>query len=193
MTDATTKNNLALLNRGTLTFIEWWRTTKRIGQLFTLMKPGAMLMMVRIVIGWRGMMWLAELLVVWKGLMGTVAQLIILGAGDEICWIPNTTLIFRSNKILVIIMMSADHFEEWFATKLFPYVPPNSLIVMDNTSYHGRRSDPVPVKSYTDQNMQDWLQAKGGEFPTNVLKAELYSMIQRLKPTPCYVVGCCCR
>ena len=36
--------------------------------------------------------------------------------------------------------------------------------------------------------MQDWLQTKGIEFPTNASKAELYSIIQRLKPTPRYVV-----
>ena len=36
--------------------------------------------------------------------------------------------------------------------------------------------------------MQDWLQAKGIEFPTSVLKAELYNIIQTLKPTPHYVV-----
>ena len=84
--------------------------------------------------------------------------------------------------------MTDDHFEEWFATKLLPNVQPNSLIVMDNASYHSRRSDPVPVKSWTKQKMQDWLQAKGIEFPTNALKAELYSIIQRLKPTPRYVV-----
>ena len=35
---------------------------------------------------------------------------------------------------------------------------------------------------------KDWLQAKGIEFPTNALKAELYSIIQRLKPSPGYVV-----
>ena len=84
--------------------------------------------------------------------------------------------------------MTADHFEEWFATKLLPNVQPNSLIVMDNASYHSRRSDPVPVKSWTKQRMHDWLQAKGIEFPTNALKAELYSIIQSLKPTPWYVV-----
>ena len=59
---------------------------------------------------------------------------------------------------------------------------------MNNASYHSRRSDPVPVKSWTKQKMQDWFQAKGIEFPTNDLKAELYSIIQRLKPTPRYVV-----
>ena len=41
--------------------------------------------------------------------------------------------------------MTADHFEEWFGTKLLPNVPPNSLIVMDNASYDSHRSDPVPV------------------------------------------------
>ena len=84
--------------------------------------------------------------------------------------------------------MTADHFEEWFATKLLPNVQPNSLIVMDNALYHSYCTDPVPVKSWTRQKMQDWLQAKGIKFPTNALKAKLYSIIQRLKPTPRYVV-----
>ena len=84
--------------------------------------------------------------------------------------------------------MTAGHFEEWFATKLLPNVPPNSLIVIDNASYHSHRSDPVPVKSWTTQKMQDWLQAKGVELPTNALKAELYSIIRRLKNIPRYVV-----
>ena len=121
---------------------------------------------------------------------GKGARLIILGAGGENGWIPNTTLIFRSKKNTGDYHdeMTADHFEEWFGTKLLPNVPPNSLIVMDNASYHSRRSDPVPVKSWTKQKMQDWLQAKGVEFPTNALKAELYSIIQRMKPTPRYVV-----
>ena len=84
--------------------------------------------------------------------------------------------------------MTANYFEEWFATKLLPNIQPNSLIVMDNASYHSCRSDPVPVKSWTKQKMKDWFQAKRIEFPTNPLKAEFYSIIQRLKPTPRYVV-----
>ena len=51
--------------------------------------------------------------------------------------------------------MTADHYEEWFATKLLPDVPPNSIIVMDNASYHSRRSDPVPVKGWTKKKMHD--------------------------------------
>ena len=88
---------------------------------------------------------------------GKGTQLIILGAGSETGWIPNTTLIFRFKKNTGDYHdeMTADHFEEWFATKLLPNVQPNSLIVMDNASYHSRCSDPVPVKSWTKQKMHD--------------------------------------
>jgi len=32
--------------------------------------------------------------------------------------------------------MNATSFEEWFKEKLLPALPPNTLIVMDNASYH---------------------------------------------------------
>ena len=116
-------------------------------------------------------------------------MLIILGAGGEIGWVPNTLSFSYPPKTGDYHDdMTANHFEEWFATKLLPNIPPNSLIVMDNALYHSCHSDPVQVKSWTKQTIQDWLQAKGIEFSTNALKAELYTIIQRLKPTPRYVV-----
>ena len=57
--------------------------------------------------------------------------------------------------------MTADHFEEWFATKLLPNVPANSLIVMDNATYHSCRSDPVPVKSWTKKKDARLASGKG--------------------------------
>ena len=108
-------------------------------------------------------------------------------------------LVVRLVGFLILLSYSdknntGDYHDEWWsfwgvvATKLFPNVPPNSLIIMDNASYHCHRSDPVPIESCTKQKMQDWLQAKGVEFSRNALKAELCSIIQRLKPTPRYVV-----
>ena len=78
---------------------------------------------------------------------GKGARLIILGAGGESGWIPNTTLIFRSKKNTGDYHdeMTAYHFEEWFVTKRLPHVPANSLIVMDNASYHSRHSDPLTL------------------------------------------------
>ena len=44
--------------------------------------------------------------------------------------------------------MSGVHFEEWFRDKPLPNIPPNTLIVMDNASYHSRLCKEVPVNSW---------------------------------------------
>lgn len=84
--------------------------------------------------------------------------------------------------------MTAEHFEDWFANKLLPNVRPNSLIVMDNASYHSRRSEAVPVKSWTKKKMLEWLRQKEIQFPPKAKKDEIFSIISRLNPTPRYVV-----
>ena len=121
---------------------------------------------------------------------GKGTRLIILGAGGESGWVPNTTLIFRSKKNTGDYHdeMTAEHFEEWFATKLLPNVQPNSLIVMDNASYHSRYSEPLPVKSWLKKRMQDWLRSKGIEFPQKATKAKLFDIIKSHNPTARYVV-----
>ena len=90
---------------------------------------------------------------------GKGVRLIILGAGGVTGWIPNTTRIFRSKKNTGNYHdeMTGEHFEEWFKDKLLPNVQPNSLIVMDNASYHSRLDDPVPTKSWTKKRMIEWL------------------------------------
>ena len=68
---------------------------------------------------------------------GKGKHLIILGARGEMGWIPNTTFILQSkNTGDYHDEMTGEHFEEWFRDKLLPNVPLNSLIVMDNASYH---------------------------------------------------------
>ena len=84
--------------------------------------------------------------------------------------------------------MTAEHFEEWFARKLLPNVQRNSLIVMDSASYHSRRSEPLPVKSWTKKRMQEWLRAKGIQFPQKAVKAKIFDIIQRQNPSARYVV-----
>lgn len=121
---------------------------------------------------------------------GKGARLIILGAGGKDGWIPDTTLIFKSRKNTGDYHdeMTADHFEEWFKTVLLPNLPPNSLIILDNASYHTRRIEPIPCQSWTKKRMQEWLEARNIAFPDNALKAEIYSIIKQLKPTPSYVI-----
>ena len=121
---------------------------------------------------------------------GKGTRLIILGAGGESGWLPNTTLIFRSKRNTGDYHdeMTAEHFEEWFASSLLPNVQPSSLIVMDNASYHSRRSEPLPVKSWTKKRMIEWLQDKKIDFPPKSRKNEIFSIIQRQSPTVKYVV-----
>ena len=90
--------------------------------------------------------------------------LIILGAGGESDWIPNTTLIFRSKKNTGDYhdKMTGEHFEEWSRDKL---LPPNSPIVMDNASYHSRRCEELPVKNWTKKRMIEWLDEKRIPYP----------------------------
>ena len=84
--------------------------------------------------------------------------------------------------------MTAEHFEDWFASSLLPNVQPSSLIVMDNATYHSRRSEPIPVKSWTKKRMIEWVQAKKIEFPPKALKNDIFDIIQRQNPTVRYVV-----
>ena len=121
---------------------------------------------------------------------GKGLRLIILGAGSESGWIPNTTLIFRSKKNTGDYHdeMTAEHFEDWFASKLLPNVQPNSLVVMDNASYHSRHLEPLPVKSWTKKRMIEWLQAKGIGFPPKARKDAIYQIIRQQNPTAKYVV-----
>ena len=121
---------------------------------------------------------------------GKGTRLIILGAGGEMGWVPNTTLIFRSKKNTGDYHdeMTGDHFEEWFRDKLLPNCPPNSLIVMDNASYHTRRIEEIPVKSWTKKRMIEWLTCKSIPYPQKALKSEIFSIIAALRLTPRYIV-----
>ena len=111
---------------------------------------------------------------------GKGLRLIILGAGGEMGWVPNTTLIFRSKKNTGDYHdeMTGEHFEEWFKEKLLPNLPSNSLIVMDNASYHSRLCEEVPSKSWTKTKMIDWLVYYDVPFSPRALKSELYAIIQ---------------
>ena len=63
-------------------------------------------------------------------------------------WVDGVPLVFQSKKKTGDYHdeMTAEHFEEWFHDTLLPKLPPNSLIVMDNASYHSRMLEPVPTE-----------------------------------------------
>ena len=108
---------------------------------------------------------------IYRRPFGKGTRLIILGAGSESGWIPNTTLIFKSKRNTGDYHdeMTSEHFEEWFSISLIPNVPTNSLIVIDNATYHSCRIELLPVKSWTKKRMIEWLQGKGIQHPKKPL------------------------
>ena len=88
---------------------------------------------------------------------GKGTRLIILHAGSENGWIDGADLVFQSKK----------------ATGDYHDVPSNSLIVMDNASYHSRRIEKVPTSNSRKSDMQDWLTSHGIEYPERALKTRI--------------------
>nr|CAH7739220.1 unnamed protein product [Callosobruchus chinensis] len=77
--------------------------------------------------------------------------------------------------------MNAACFENWFEGVL-QRVEPNSIIVMDNASYHSRQAERLPTSGSRKSEMQDWLREKGIPFDDTCVKAELYVIIKQYKP-----------
>ena len=84
--------------------------------------------------------------------------------------------------------MNAERLEEWLRDQLIPNHKPNSLIVIDNASYHSHRLEKVPTTNSRKSEMQDWLIKHGIQFPECALKAELLSLIRLSNPKPKYVI-----
>ena len=105
---------------------------------------------------------------------GKGKRLIILGAGGEMVWIPNTTL--KKDTGDYHDEMTGEHFEEWFRDRLLPNVSPHSLI--DNASYHSRIEEELPKKSWTKSKMYEWLVYYSITFEPSGTKSQLFSIIQ---------------
>ena len=114
-------------------------------------------------------------------------RLIILHAGGEDGWIEGADLVFQSMKATGDYHdeMNSERFEEWFRDQLMPNIQLNTLIVIDNASYHSRRLEAVPTTNTRKGEMQDWLTAHNIKFPERALKSELLSLSN---PQPKYVI-----
>ena len=85
--------------------------------------------------------------------------------------------------------MNHQTFEEWFTHTLLPNIAPNSLIVMDNASYHSRRKEPTPTKTWMKAKLMEWLSSKGVLYPEKCLKSVLWQIVERNKSQkPVYVI-----
>ena len=61
--------------------------------------------------------------------------------------------------------MNAEAYESWFERRLCPNLEPNSVIVIDNASYHSRNCPDYPLSTWKKNELSNWLKDKGISFP----------------------------
>jgi hypothetical protein len=86
--------------------------------------------------------------------------------------------------------MNSENYIRWLNEKLIPNLPPHSVIVLDNASYHDVQDSPAPTSNSTKKSMQGWLTERNIPFSANMFKTELYELVKLKKPHfKCYTVG----
>lgn len=118
-------------------------------------------------------------------------RLIIINAITKDGWIPNAKLVFKSNRKTGDYhgQMNYELFHKWFIEKLLPNIPENSLIIMDNASYHNVLSEySDPTKTCKKEKISAWLKKNGIPIREDCLKAELVEILEKLAPAPTYAL-----
>ncbi|XP_052680568.1 uncharacterized protein LOC128161331 isoform X2 [Crassostrea angulata] len=121
-------------------------------------------------------------------------RLIIVDAGSSaVGMIPGSALIFESKTGNQDYHdeMNSENFTKWFTEQLLPNLPANSVIVMDNASYHSHLDfkSKCPTSSTPKAEIQSWLDRKGIHYAPGMIKAELITLVKQHKPRPKYVIG----
>lgn len=115
---------------------------------------------------------------------------IIVHAGSERGFIDGASLVFASKTKVgdYHAEMNSKKFEEWITSQLMPYLPANSLIIMDNAPYHSVVLNKVPNTSSRKQEIIDWLEKNKISFSCALTKHELLDIVKRNKPEKQYVI-----
>lgn len=122
-----------------------------------------------------------------EGLRSPVSKgtrLIILNAGGEDGFVPNSYVRWKSNNNTGDYHneMNYENYEKWVTNNLLKYVPPRSVIVIDNAPYHNKQIETCPTSATIKAEMMNWLRAKNIPFNEKSLKPELYNVIKLHKP-----------
>ncbi|KAJ4435156.1 hypothetical protein ANN_23732 [Periplaneta americana] len=89
---------------------------------------------------------------------------------------------YRSPNSPIIYHEEMDgNIKNWFINTLLPNIPHNSVIVMDNASYHSVELNKAPVSSTKKIEMQAWLRYHNILYDPCYTKPVLYDIVKRSK------------
>jgi hypothetical protein len=69
--------------------------------------------------------------------------------------------------------MNWENFQTWLKSQLIPNLPPNSVLVIDNASYHNIREMKEPTSTTREADMLLWLEEKQLPTDSKLTKPEL--------------------
>lgn len=122
---------------------------------------------------------------------GKGERLIIMNAITKDGWVPGAKLTFKSTKKTGDYhgQMNQELFTKWFKDKLLPNIPPGSLIIMDNASYHNILSaNSAPTSTCKKSKILSWLENNNIPLKEDCLKVEMIEILNRLAPSPSFVI-----
>lgn len=110
-------------------------------------------------------------------------RFVIVHAGGEKGFVKDGKLVFLARKGTQDYHdeMDSVRFENWFENSLLPNLEPETVIVMDNASYHTRRKEKIPNSKTLKVDIQNWLREKNIDFPEDCLKKELLEEVSKVK------------
>jgi transposase len=122
---------------------------------------------------------------------GKGERLIIINAITKSGWVSGAKLVFKSTRKTGDYhgQMNLDLFKKWFTEMLLPNIPKNSLIIMDNASYHNTLSEhspPIPLCS--KKKIMEWLEHNKIYCRADCLKPELVEILKKMAPEPVYTI-----
>ena len=122
---------------------------------------------------------------------GKGERLIIINAITKSGWVSGSKLVFKSTRKTGDYhgQMNWDLFKKWFTEMLLANISKNSLIIMDNASYHNtlaEHSPPTPLCS--KKKIMEWLDQNKIYCRDDCLKPELVEILKKLAPEPLYAI-----
>jgi hypothetical protein len=113
---------------------------------------------------------------------GTGKRIIILHAGSKFGWVPNGFLLsakaIKDANLDYHEDMSVNLFYNWFKDTLLANIEPNSVIVLDNASYHSVMSEKIPNSNSKKCEIVEFLYKKDIFFEENYSKKQLLEVLR---------------
>ncbi|SEH07569.1 transposase [Candidatus Venteria ishoeyi] len=122
---------------------------------------------------------------------GKGERLIIMNAITKDGWVPDARVVFKSTRKTGDYhgQMNKELFQKWFTERLLPNIPKESLIVMDNASYHNVLAEcSAPTPACSKEKIRTWLEANKVPCKDDCLKVELVEILRKISPEPTYEI-----